>query len=199
MMGASGVPARKPWIRPVMGMMVIKQMTPTIQMGRSRSVRGRLSYSPWLDLIEARTADMMPPHTGMASRPRVQTEAVAIAPAPMNRTLVFQIACATSAAGPIAGYMEDRMGVAIPQAMTTPAAMATPTATPIRCPNRAEKRKGKRPADAGRGGGRGPEIDADLGGEKLGLRHRGEQGGGDRAHGDDQEAGVSTGLGLLGA
>ena len=99
--------------------------------GMSRSVRGRVSSPARMRVCAAR-ALMRPVQIGPASLPKVQTAAVAMVPAPMKRTWVFQIVVAASAAGPAAWCSTVSSGVATPQEMISPARMATPTVIPIR-------------------------------------------------------------------
>ncbi len=61
---------------------------------------------------------------------------MAIAPAPMNRTCVRQIAsvCAASVTPAAAGCMEVKTGTAIAHEITRPVSIAIPTDNPTRCP-----------------------------------------------------------------
>ncbi len=74
--------------------------------------------------------------TGLARPASVTMAAAPITPAPIMRTSVDQTFKARSAAGTpaAAGCMAVISGTRMPQAMTSPASMATPTVMPIRWP-----------------------------------------------------------------
>ena len=76
----------------------------------------------------------MPRHSGRASLPIVQIAAAPITPAPKKRTWLPNTASAAASAGPGVAAIADRIGVAMPKAMTSPSPIARPTDRPTRWP-----------------------------------------------------------------
>src|SRR5262245_28235590 len=80
------------------GSMQISVTSPTMPIGMSRSVIGSVSALPAFRARDAAIAPASPLATGLTSLRSVQIAETPIAPAPMKRTFVLQVFCASVAA-----------------------------------------------------------------------------------------------------
>src|SRR6476646_6639445 len=80
------------------GSMQISVTSPTIPIGMSRSVIGKVSALPAFLARDAAIALASPLATGLTSLRSVQIAETPIAPAPTKRTFVLQVFCASVAA-----------------------------------------------------------------------------------------------------
>src|SRR5438874_10178670 len=80
------------------GSMQISVTTPTMPIGMSRSVIGRVSARPAFRARDAAIALASPLATGFTNLSNVQIAETPIAPAPTKRTFVLQVFCASVAA-----------------------------------------------------------------------------------------------------
>lgn len=132
---ASGPPCRKLASSQPAGTSEIRVTRPTMKIGMSISVRSSTAPSI-LARRAVSMADFRPPKIGLARPASVMMAAMPITPAPIMRTSVFQMPNAWPAAPtPAAAGVRDVInGTMMPQAMTRPASIATPTVMPIRWP-----------------------------------------------------------------
>src|SRR5262249_7482724 len=96
---------------------------------------GSVSALPAFRARDAAIAPASPLATGLTSLRSVQIAETPIAPAPMKRTFVLQVFCASVAAAVvISPDIAEKCGTPQPQPITAPKTIASPTDKPTRWP-----------------------------------------------------------------
>ena len=117
------------------GSMQTNVTRPTIPIGISRSVIGSVSALPAFRARDAAIAPARPLATGFTSFSSVQIAETPIAPAPMKRTFVLHVFCASVAAAVvISPAIAEKCGTPHPQPISVPMSIAIPTERPTKCP-----------------------------------------------------------------